>query len=226
MSTRRELQRQNTIHEIKARALEHLAQRHEFSLGAIARDMGMTTPALYRYFESREALVASLIQDGYSSLGGALEAAVAALPETAHAERVGALLNGYREWALEHPDAYALMVTEDIERAAPSLAAAARPLRLMIAVMEAAYRRGALRIPEPYQQSGSLELALERVMQMIAPDEADPEILRLAIILWIHFHGLVWQELHSPLLGPMLEGGEIYRAEVNVMCHLLGLVPR
>ena len=43
------------------------------SLGGIARTLGVTTPALYRYFDGRDALVTSLVADAYGELGQALE---------------------------------------------------------------------------------------------------------------------------------------------------------
>ena len=44
------------------------------SLRAIARDLGMASSALYRYFRSRDELLTRLIIDAYDSLGAAAEA--------------------------------------------------------------------------------------------------------------------------------------------------------
>ena len=52
------------------------------SLRAIARDLGMASSALYRYFSSRDELLTRLIIDAYDSLGAAAEAAEAPLTGT------------------------------------------------------------------------------------------------------------------------------------------------
>ena len=66
---------------------------------AIAREMGMTSPALYRYFASRDALATALIVDAYHSFAAALAAARAICPEDAHHERLLAVSRAYRAWA-------------------------------------------------------------------------------------------------------------------------------
>jgi AcrR family transcriptional regulator len=73
------------------------------TLRAIAREMGMTAPALYRYFGSRDELVAALVVDAYDSLADAMEGAVGAVAPDRHADRIRAAFGAFRRWALEHP---------------------------------------------------------------------------------------------------------------------------
>ena len=75
--TRRERLRSATVAEIKdlARRLLVAGGPHAISLRAIARDMGMTAPAIYRYFPSLDALVKELAEDLYDELREAVEAA-------------------------------------------------------------------------------------------------------------------------------------------------------
>ncbi len=47
----------------------------KLSLRAVARELGMVSSALYRYFPSRDDLLTALIIDAYDSLGDAAEAA-------------------------------------------------------------------------------------------------------------------------------------------------------
>ena len=66
------------IDEIKAIARQHLAtDGANLSLRAVARDMGMVSSAIYRYFPSRDDLLTALILDAYNALGAAVEAAEA-----------------------------------------------------------------------------------------------------------------------------------------------------
>src|ERR1700749_3517654 len=50
------------------------------SLRAVARELGMVSSAVYRYFASRDELLTALIIDGYNALGAAVEQAAAARP--------------------------------------------------------------------------------------------------------------------------------------------------
>src|SRR5213595_544247 len=72
--------RAQMIDEIKSTARRHLAtDGANLSLRAVARDMGMVSSALYRYFASRDELLTALIIDAYNSLGEAAEAGDAAV---------------------------------------------------------------------------------------------------------------------------------------------------
>ncbi|MET0425374.1 MAG: TetR family transcriptional regulator, partial [Actinoplanes sp.] len=62
--------------EIKAVARRHLAtDGANLSLRAVARDMGMASSAVYRYFASRDELLTAMIIDAYDALGEAAERA-------------------------------------------------------------------------------------------------------------------------------------------------------
>jgi len=79
------------------------------SLRAIARDLGMASSALYRYFSSRDELLTRLIIDAYDSLGTAAEASEATVDRTDLAGRFTAICQAVRAWALAHPNEYALI---------------------------------------------------------------------------------------------------------------------
>ena len=61
--------RAEMIDEIKTVARRHLAtDGANLSLRAVARDMGMVSSALYRYFASRDDLLTALIIDAYDKV--------------------------------------------------------------------------------------------------------------------------------------------------------------
>jgi AcrR family transcriptional regulator len=97
--------------EIKAVARRHLAtDGANLSLRAVARDMGMVSSALYRYFASRDELLTALILDAYNALGEAVEKADAAVADRSQLR--GRWLAGgraLRGWALANPAEYALL---------------------------------------------------------------------------------------------------------------------
>lgn len=62
---------------IKDEARKQLAAEGaaKLSLRAVARELGMASSALYRYFPSRDELLTALIVDAYDSVGESAEAA-------------------------------------------------------------------------------------------------------------------------------------------------------
>ncbi|MEU5720508.1 TetR/AcrR family transcriptional regulator [Micromonospora sp. NPDC047738] len=108
--TRRERLRTATLSEIKdgARRLLVTGGIEAVSLRAIARDMGMTAPAIYRYFPSLEALVAGLAGDLYDELRQEVEAA----RDASGPDPAGQLLEmcrALRRWAVGHPAEFTLI---------------------------------------------------------------------------------------------------------------------
>ena len=72
--SRRERARAATIEEIKTTALSVMREQGttDCRFTDIARLMGMTAPALYRYYGDRDELLTDLITDAYADLGTAL----------------------------------------------------------------------------------------------------------------------------------------------------------
>ncbi len=87
--TARERVRAELIREITEIARRQLATEGAagLSLRAVAREMGMVSSAIYRYFPSRDDLLTTLIIDGYNAIGAAVEQAEAACPRDDHPGR-------------------------------------------------------------------------------------------------------------------------------------------
>jgi AcrR family transcriptional regulator len=97
------------------REIAEVARRHlasdgaaALSLRAVAREMGMASSAVYRYFPSRDDLLTALIVDAYDALGVAAEEADAGAGSDLR-ERWLAVCRSAREWAVAHPHEYALV---------------------------------------------------------------------------------------------------------------------
>src|SRR5690242_11761729 len=98
----RERYREQIRDEVKQHAWEQIATAGvpALSLNAIAKQMGMSGPALYRYFANRDELITALIRDAYQSLVDAVAGDAADLLE---------LAGRIREWALADPQRYLLI---------------------------------------------------------------------------------------------------------------------
>lgn len=110
--TRRERQHAATVAEIKdaARRLMAAEGAAGITLRAVARELGMTPSALYRYFDSHHALLTALIVDSFNELGDRVEGAVAGLgPEGDAAEGFLVAARAFRAWAVGSPHEFALL---------------------------------------------------------------------------------------------------------------------
>ncbi|NKE55962.1 TetR/AcrR family transcriptional regulator [Lentzea sp. PSKA42] len=101
----RERYRAQVRAEVKRHAWEQIASAGvtALSLNAIAKEMGMSGPALYRYFAGRDELITALIRDAYRSLADTVRAAFEA------GTTVVGLAAVIREWALSDPHRYLLI---------------------------------------------------------------------------------------------------------------------
>jgi AcrR family transcriptional regulator len=91
----------------KRQLVEHGAA--DLSLRAVAREVGMVSSAVYRYFPSRDHLLTALIVDAYDGLGDAVERAVAKVPADDLVARWTTICDRVRRWAIAHPHEYALI---------------------------------------------------------------------------------------------------------------------
>lgn len=107
--TRRERIREQTSDEIKAAARGLLVTEGPggIHLRAVARDVGMTAPALYRYFPSLEDLTASLTADLFDELCDSME--LAATGQADPFARMLELSRAFRHWAITHPREFGLL---------------------------------------------------------------------------------------------------------------------
>src|SRR5580692_5788538 len=109
-ATVRERIRAELSREIKEEARRQLAAggAGELSLRAVAKELGMVSSALYRYYPSRDDLLTALIIDAYNALGEAAEGAIAA-GRTADGqaaparERWTAACHAVRDWSRANP---------------------------------------------------------------------------------------------------------------------------
>ncbi|MGK2947398.1 MAG: TetR/AcrR family transcriptional regulator [Acidimicrobiales bacterium] len=108
--TRRERVRAATIDEIKETALRLLHQHGtDLRFADIARDMGMTAPALYRYFADRDELLSALMVDGFAEMQATLTAALDAVDPADLPARIRATAVAYRSFAKADPSRFSLL---------------------------------------------------------------------------------------------------------------------
>jgi AcrR family transcriptional regulator len=187
------------------------------SLRTIARELGITAPAIYNYYPRRDDLVTALIVDAFMSLGDSQLAARDAVPEGDLKGRLLATGLAYRQWAITHPQRYQLIFGTPI----PGYEApegqvhpiSARSLSALVSVIEGLRTSGQLRIVDFPSVSPEDAPSLEDWQAHGGP--ASLASLSVAVLIWARVHGLVSLELSDkiPPFGP--EGDALYRFELE-----------
>ena len=200
--------------EIKQAALRQLETSGPagVSVNAIGKELGVSGPALYRYFASRDELLTELVIDAYNDLAAALHAAIDQNPNRATRRRFEALARSYRAWALAQPHRYRLLFGPPL----PGYDAHAERLN------EAANASMELLIqnmPNPRNRArptGALgeQLSEWAANQRIEVDAADA--LR-AVLAWSRVHGFVSLEIAGNYASMGIDPDPLFETELDAL---------
>ncbi|MFB7509178.1 TetR/AcrR family transcriptional regulator [Streptomyces broussonetiae] len=209
---------------IKEAARRQLAEEGaaKLSLRAVARELGMVSSALYRYFPSRDELLTALIIDAYDSLGEAAEQADTAVCGAAPVARWTAVCEAVRGWALAHPHEYALIYGSPVPGySAPetTVPPASRVGLVLIGIIRAAYEdTGLADLPLP----DSLRPEAERLAADLAP-ELPPEVAASMVAAWAQLFGLVSFELFGQFNNVVEDREGFFRLAVTQLARGVGM---
>ncbi|MEU4035555.1 TetR/AcrR family transcriptional regulator [Streptomyces collinus] len=218
----RERYRSQVRAEIKARAWEQIATAGAsgLSLNAIAKDLGMSGPALYRYFGGRDDLITELVRDAYRSLADTFGAAADA------GSGLSGLARAMRRWALEAPQRYFLVYGTPVPgyRAPDDTTATAREIMATLldvcAAEDAAGTPGTAETDAADAERGAgaapadaLEAHLAEHRQWAGDHPAPPHVLRRALAYWTRLHGVLSLELAGHFTGMGFDPEVLFTAE-------------
>ncbi len=213
--------------EIKIVARRHLAaDGANLSLRAVARDMGMVSSALYRYFASRDELLTALIIDAYNAMGEAAETADADVTDRADATgRWLAVARALRQWALAQPYEYALLYGSPVPGyAAPqdTVGPAARPTVVLGRILA-----GASGLPVPAADPPlpeALRAEVKAINESIAAGAGiDEAVMARALIAWTELYGAISFELFGRLNNTIDERDAWFEYQIRTMAAFIGL---
>ena len=196
--TARERARAEITAEILGAARRYLATdgAPALSLRAIARDLGMASSALYRYFGSRDELLTRLIVDAYDSLGAAAEASEAAVDRDDLPGRFAAVCRAVRTWALANPNEYALIYGSPVPgyvAPADTVGPATRVSVLLMLILIEAAAQG--RVPAGETREAR---ALDPILAQLPPG-FPPALVQRGLMAWTGLFGVVSFELYGQL---------------------------
>jgi AcrR family transcriptional regulator len=194
------------------------------SLRAVARELGMVSSALYRYFPSRDDLLTALIIEGYETLAAAVEEADAACARSDLAARYRATCRAVRAWALVHPHEYALLYGSPVpgyrapEDTVGPASRVSGPLVAQLREAAATGRSGATLTgdPAPSVLHPDTRLVLEGV-----PDE----LAVRGLMVWTGLFGMVSFELFGQFNRVVDEPDLLFEAAVTRWAAVVGFTP-
>jgi AcrR family transcriptional regulator len=200
--------REQTRAEITRQILD-AAQRHlatdgasGLSLRAIARELGASSSAVYRYVASRDELLTMLIIATYDALGVAAEAEEAAMARGDLAGRWSAVCDAVRGWALANPNEYALICGTPVPgyvAPAATIAPAARVSGVLLGILTDAAEHLTLAVAEDNVPPGHRE-ALAPLRSIAGPGVPDA-LLQRGLMALAALFGTVSFELFGQLHG-------------------------
>ncbi|MBW3360344.1 TetR/AcrR family transcriptional regulator [Streptomyces microflavus] len=210
-ATPRERYRAQVRTEIKEHAWQQIATAgaSALSLNAIAKQMGVSGPALYRYFAGRDELITELIRDAYRSLADTLGAAAA---EGADLSGLAHVLRG---WALADPHRYFLLYGTPVPgyHAPDDTTAISSEIMATLLTACAALTQGA----QGAQDAPEAPFAahLEKHRAWAGDHSAPPAALHLAMSFWTRMHGVLSLELAGHFTGMGFDPDLLFAAELD-----------
>jgi AcrR family transcriptional regulator len=222
---------QDTARQIKIVARQLMAEHGTagLTLRGIAKQMGITAPAIYNYYPRLEDLITALIVDAFNALAEAMHAAALASLEASYGARILAIVSAYRLWAVENPIDFQLIYGNPIPGyVAPfdlTAPLARKPFFELVPIYLQAWQVGVLRIPAEYQPLPASVAAHIDAWGHQVGVSIPPPLFGLIISGWGRIHGLVMLELTHHIQPGIGDAAAFYRYEVEAYLQRLGLLP-
>ncbi|MFF8645624.1 TetR/AcrR family transcriptional regulator [Streptomyces sp. NPDC015345] len=218
--TPRERYRAQVRAEIKERAWEQIADAgaSALSLNAIAKRMGMSGPALYRYFGSRDELITELIRDAYRSLADTFRSEASKASEASEAEDsagLASLARALRRWAQADPHRYFLVYGTPVPGYHAPDDVTEIASEIMSALLDACAKLPGGTSGEAAGRSRPFEQHIEAHAQWAGEHPATPAQLHRALSFWTRLHGVLSLELAGHFTGMGFDAGALFEAELE-----------
>lgn len=217
--TRRERQRQATLAEIVdvSRRLVRVSPNN-LSLRAVAAEMGMTAPALYRYIDGQDALQVLIGQQILQDVERVVADARAAHPDDDPALQLIAMCLAFREWALTQAEEFAVVFANVAIRnqTDQTRSAGLGFAEVFGEVFMAAHRKYSF----PLQEASELEPEILEALESGREQQSLPcsfpgepiGVVWLFLRCWARLYGIVTLEVFKHMDAPVVTSGGLYLA--------------
>ncbi|GAA4982490.1 TetR/AcrR family transcriptional regulator [Streptomyces hyderabadensis] len=226
-SSRVQKRRQATLLEIRSTARQLLREHGPtgVTVNAVAREMGMSGPAVYRYYPSHDALVEAVIADFYQELTTTMHAARDACPPGQPGRRLTATCRSMRAWAIQHPGEFSWMFASPVDAAArtdaesPRLRAGQQFEKVFLDQFVDIWEQN----PVPARPFKDLDPSLQRQILAYAKrsdSPLPPEALHQFLTSWIRLYGLLCMEVLHQLDFAYSDLEPVFEETLRELCAM------
>ncbi len=236
--SRRDRVRAATSQEIIATARRLLVSEGSaaISLRAIAREMGMTAPALYRYFGSHETLIHHVVANIFNELSDYVEAEVeraraALAPDRPPADgtMVGLITScqAFRRWAIAHPSEFGMIFGTplpgvDLYHEDPLMECGMRFGGIFMTLFVELWRIRPFPIPRDDEIAPELRQQLVRYGELLGTN-LPLGVLQTFLRCWVSLYGTVTLEVFGHMRFALDNPAEMFELMLTDLAGLIGL---
>jgi len=214
--------REHVRDEVKQVALRQLAEGgpQALSVNAIGKELGVSGPALYRYFANRDELLTELVVDAYHDLAVALAEATRRSRPT---HRLRDLATAYRSWANAQPHRYRLLFVAPVPgydaQSERLVSASQEAMNVLLDVLagDATEPPAGTAAKPPASIARALDRQLDRWARDRGLTGVSGALAHRAVIAWTRLHGLVSLEIEGNFASMGLDAGLLFDAEVRAL---------
>jgi AcrR family transcriptional regulator len=225
--------REEITDQIKQVARRQLAEYGSagLSVRAVARELGMVSSAVYRYFPSRDELLSALIADARAAVADLAEAAESAVRRPELLSRWLAAARTTRDWALAHPSEYALLFggpvagTPHSGVAADSVGSAVRIPLLVAQIVADATAHGAGPAADGRPIPRAVRADLRALRTTAAPALSEYQLAH-ALLAWTQLLGSISSEVFGQLHTVVTDHQSYFDYQMQGIGRRLGLSDR
>lgn len=223
--TARDRARTELTEEIKRVARRHLAEQGSsaLSLRAVAREVGMVSSAVYRYFPSRDDLLTELIIDAYDAVGERAEAVEETGRGRAAEARWLAVCEAVRAWALANAHEYALIYGSPVPGyAAPeaTIVPASRVPLVLLRILADGVARDEIVTGATPTMTRTIRSDFAQLRRTAAPAVPDA-VLSRGLLVWAEVLGTINLELFGHLNNVVHDYDAFFTLQMRRACEFL-----
>lgn len=230
VTSRTERRRQATLLEIRTTARKLLTTQgaSAVTINAVAREMGLSGPALYRYYASYDELVEAVIADFYQELAATMEAARDVYTSADANLRFLATCRAMRGWAITHPTEFGWMfaspISESIKRRpdSPRHAAGQNFERVFLEQIVELWKVKPYPVPRAEDLAPSLREQMQKYSHEVGGD-LPPEAMHVFLSGWVRLYGLLCMEVLNQLDFAYTDIEPVFEECLRDLCVMHGL---
>lgn len=226
--SRREKLREATLEEIRSVARRLLVTRggSAVTVNAVAREMGMSGPALYRYYSSQRELVEALRKDFYCELIDTLKTARDKSGAASPGSRLLAVSRALRHWAVAHPTEFGWLFASPAPRQTEAVCSLSANQtgrgfgQVFLEEFAEIWRTKRFPIPSLEDMAPSLASQLRAYSEKI-DGLLPPEAAYVFLTCWTRLYGLLCMEVLNQFSFAYSDLEPVYEECLQDLCRML-----